>query len=282
MCVAVGYGITEGNGHGLLVADKFWSGTWTSAKLPTTDEEPYGPSPGQMVSCPAVGSCVAVGTENQQGGPIPADVLSDSKWQAITLPTPSNATFAGMESISCPTTTWCVAVGFMTDTAYNNAILVDTLSDGTWTSAEVGIGDATRMFAVSCDEVGSCVAVGRDGNAPPYGSAPVIASLTDGSWTVTQPAIGKNSGQLSGVSCSTAGTCVAVGTLYAGQAGNELPLAGTFNDGVWNRLKVAAPPNADQSGLLSASCPPSSACVAVGYDYSPANGSLPIAVNLRS
>jgi hypothetical protein len=76
---------------------------------------------------------------------------------------------------------------------------------------------------------------------------------------------------LSGVSCTSAVVCTAVGS-YRNGTGDTLPLAESWNGVTWTVQQVRAPAGGFDAELKSVSCTSPSACTAVG-DYS-TTGSL--------
>jgi hypothetical protein len=108
-CVAVGGAL--GNGP----AAALWNpstGAWTStAPVQPTKAEQFWSFNG--VSCPTASICVAVGDGNftssgNQYGPL-AEAWNGSTWSLMN--TNRVATLYGMDAVSCPTSTFCVAVG---------------------------------------------------------------------------------------------------------------------------------------------------------------------------
>jgi len=149
-----------------------------------------------------------------------------------------------------------------------------------WTSTEAqlpanaGTNPAATYGAVSCPSVGFCVAVGdyTDTSNYQYG---VIDVLSGSTWAATQAPEPANAGtdaettqyaHLYGVSCTSSGTCVAVGT-YRDAGGYNHGLIETMSGGSWAATKASEPSNsAFQSAYLeSVSCASRGACTAVGF-----------------
>jgi hypothetical protein len=110
-CVAAGgYEDSKSVNQGLLDTG---SGTrWNPAKAPVP--APYVAASLNSVACPSASSCVAIGYYNNTAG-LPGMVLTGSggTWQAITAPQPADSTSpdAGLYSVACPSTDFCIAVG---------------------------------------------------------------------------------------------------------------------------------------------------------------------------
>jgi hypothetical protein len=238
------------------------------------------------VSCPSATSCVAVGDNARgQAGWSAADE-ADGTWtwsRFETLPRPSLLPDL-LASVSCPTPTRCVAVGYAEDgyvpaswsTGYAitaSAMLVN--GSWTWTTpAELSAGTTgvDRLTSVSCPSQSECVAVGLD--VAQQGVA-TSASLGGASWSwssaqlVAPDPTGR--GELRGVSCPTPSVCVAVGDDDASHlgvpTGTGVTTLATLSSGRWTWSTEAPLPGAPGSvSLESVSCSDAMHCVAVGRD----------------
>lgn len=97
------------------------------------------------------------------------------------------------------------------------------------------------------------------------------AASADG-WAITPiPAPTVSGGQLSGVSCASSQTCVAVGSYY-GSSGYEQTLAEVRTNSGWS--VETTPGGGEDDGLASVSCPTTKDCIAVGTasNYQASNG----------
>lgn len=110
-CTVVGFYGNQSGSYALV--DTLAGGTWTPTELsppPTADPFPELVS----VSCAGAGSCVAVGDDQVSGygvdEPLVA-VSSGGSWTIAAGPETSGMTTASLTSVSCPSTTSCVAVG---------------------------------------------------------------------------------------------------------------------------------------------------------------------------
>jgi hypothetical protein len=230
------------------------SGTWTTTPTSTLIK-------GSSIAgtCAAVGSCVALETPSSDPGVAVLD-QSGTSWTSALVGGPPEAS---LNSVSC-STVLCVAIGGYR--SISGGMLSDFLEaqvDGAWT--EVGFPLANPYdfpAAVSC-QGSTCVLVSGDG----------VATSTDGvHWTTgTLPLpSGATAAQtmVSGVSCWTAGACVAVGS-----SGSDL-LAETLADGSWSDAVVAEPAGGSGGALRSVSCVSATACEAVGGVESSSDGPL--------
>jgi hypothetical protein len=280
-CVATG-----GNGYdGLLLTNS--GGSWAAVQTPSPanlGSEGFGVD---GVSCSSASQCVAVGSyedtaENEEGL-----LLTDSggSWTVAQAPLPANAADFGsgalsLSGVSCPSASQCVAVGGYqtTDGDLDRGLLL-TDSGGSWTAAQAPVpanyADDAGLDGVSCLSASQCVAVGSyEDTSGDY----VGLLLTDsgGSWTAAQAPLPANATSpdevsLTGVSCSSASQCVAVGT-YEGNAEYEGLLL-TDSGGSWTAAQAPLPANAETTANNSGSgaypfgvsCSSASQCVAVGY-----------------
>ena len=298
-CVAVGsYEDTNGVQQSLI--ETYSSGAWSPSEgaLPTNADATRGSSL-DAVSCPASGSCVAIGSYFDRDGNQQAfvDTLAHGAWAPVVVSLPPNAAAnpdAQLHGISCATTNSCVAVGtyHANDAAVERPALIEILSGSTWTPLEVplpsnaGSGD---LNGVSCPANGSCAAVGtynvmRDASGLIIeDTLPLVETLATGTWTPSEGAIpaaadtatlDAESVQFLGDFCDPTGLCQAVGT-YADSGGNQLPLVETRSGGTWMAGSSVLPSDAEGNGTFAAifavSCPPGEHCVAVG-NYLDGNG----------
>src|SRR5579864_945137 len=92
---------------------------------------------------------------------------------------------------------------------------------------------ASRLVAVSCTSAPACTAVGNYINST--GIQVTLAERSNGAnWSVqtTPPVVGAKSSELSGVACTSATSCTAVGS-YTNGTGTRLTLAEHWNGTSW-------------------------------------------------
>jgi hypothetical protein len=208
-----------------------------------------------------------------------------TSWETVSSGNGEQA-FNVLNNVSCASTTFCVAVGSSTYAPLQqNPIqtpLIETYNGRSWkvtTSPRVPVSPAPggELDGVSCPSQLFCVAVGYwtpSGNAF-YGapSQALIEIYHGGSWFVdaTSDALGPDDGsdQLTGVSCTSAAFCVAVGYHWPGSltGGNFETLVQSYNGSGWSLM--ASPQYAGnwQSFLDGVSCSSPSFCTAVGFAY---------------
>ena len=117
------------------------------------------------------------------------------------------------------------------------------------------------LYEVSCQDPGTCTAVGQDGN-----DEPMVDDETGATWAspteIPVTGTGEFSGELTGVSCTSAGNCTAIGVVDASQGLTVSETGGSW--GALGGLTVA------HGGYLSGiSCSAPGDCTAVGYDNTP-------------
>jgi hypothetical protein len=139
------------------------------------------------------------------------------------------------------------------------------------------LAPATALNGVSCPSASACTAVGQYFNRAGYWAA--LAEVRKGaSWAVQSapdPA-GSTGVTLSGVSCTAAGACTAVGS-YVDSAYHTVPLAEAWNGTAWTIQATPSPPGSTDSVLSAVSCTAASACTAVGYYIDSATDTVPLA-----
>jgi hypothetical protein len=176
------------------------------------------------ISCPKVGSCVAVGRFVAASGAwLPyVDVLANRTWKAKAVPGKGGFINVGLYGVSCVSMTECVAVG---------AASMNT--------------SPNPFCATNC------------------GEAPVVEELIGTKWTEsTPPSPSENVNPiLEGVSCWAIRQCVAVGTyFYSGFQGNVETLSGTK----WRWSRAAAPIGGIWAELNGVACASATSCHLVG------------------
>jgi hypothetical protein len=272
--------------------------SWTPVEggIPANaSSNPYS-SAGTGVSCPTASSCTAVGIYNLLTGTSvssTAELLTESggAWTATQAPLPPNAqtpasgvySDAGLNGISCSSSSSCVADGTYVDTTGNSQGMLLTLAGGSWTAVQAPLpADASTtnpgasLNGISCASASSCIAVGTYNDSTNKAHA-LLLTLNGGSWTAAAAPIPANSpdnqGDLFGISCSSPSACTAVGN-YSDSAGHSqgalLTLAGT----AWTAAEAPLPADAATNpftALSAVSCSSAATCVAAGDYYGPSS-----------
>jgi hypothetical protein len=131
------------------------------------------------------------------------------------------------------------------------------------------------LGGASCTSATACTAVGSYGIA---GALLTLAERWDGtSWTIqpTPNPTGAKGSSLSGVSCTSATVCTAVGN-YTNSGGTQLTLAERWDGTAWTIQPTPNPTGAADNRLFGVSCTSATACTAVG-SYASAGGLVTLA-----
>jgi hypothetical protein len=291
-CVAVG-SFQDADGAQQVLIETLSSGGWMPSEGALPANAGADPEASlKAVSCPAPGTCQALGTyvdgEGNQQGLI--DTLADGAWTPSQALLPANAAInpdAQLNAVACPSPTACVGVGSYdtNDTDIDQPPLIETLSGGSWTPLEgpLPAGSGSGMLnGVSCPSVRFCVAVGVYGvMTEPSGlvnqnTLPLVGTLASGRWTSGEGAIPNSADtnaldaetvEFLGVWCDPIGLCQAVGT-FADGTGGQQALLETLSGGTWTVGSTSLPADADGDGafaeLRSVSCQAEQPCLAVG------------------
>ena len=242
-----------GDHYGPAVAEGWDGHHWTAEPFPEHGQTAYAFG----VACPSNGHCDAVG----QGdfGPLAAD-WNGTAWTSVPadrVPTTASSTLA---SVSCSSSTSCVAVGTLINQGYG---LVERFDGHSWT-VDAGGAIAGELRSVSCPVASSCMAVGAryvDNDVV------LISEHSNGSrWsalTIPTPAHSDYGVSLASVSCVNASDCMAVGSLAAPPRTNNVPatFAEHWNGARWSIVATPATPNAN---LRAVSCFAVNSCTTVG------------------
>jgi hypothetical protein len=251
-CVAIGGGLfTSGGGVSRLT--ELWNGsTWTSQSTPS----PAGTDSLQFlgVSCVHPTFCMQVGYYGYD--PL-IERWNGKTWTMMTTPAPTGEGYQNtLGSVSCSSTTSCLAVGTNSGGSTPVTTFVDSWNGTAWTllSAPGPEYDA----ALACTSSTSCEAVSGNGDIP------ATAEGWNGTAWTTQPVplpAGTNLSALTSVWCGSATDCVAVGDY---RHDRTRPLAEAWDGTAWTMMPVGYIPNLKTADLSGVSCGSASDCTAVG------------------
>jgi hypothetical protein len=263
-------------------------GTWAPYRLslpPTAGRDQQTALWGMV--CPALTSCVAVGSNSYYGTSTTSgttaesramiQTLADGTWTPVEAPLPADAAETGDHAelyyLACTALDACTAVGSYTDTRGSTQALIATLANGTWTPAKAPLpGDAAAhqnatLYGITCTGPGACIAVGRY-TGPGGIRQGLIETMTNGTVIPARaPNLPRRNGaELSGITCTVPGSCIAVGDYTT--AGGSAGLIETLAHGIWTSAAAPLPANATRTGqivyLNEVACATMSYCVAVG------------------
>jgi hypothetical protein len=202
------------------------------------------------VSCSSPGACTAVGSSvNSAGSTVAlAERWNGRTWAMLPLANPRGALAGGLSAVSCPSRNACTAVG---------GTLIERWNGRSW-AIQRNASPASDLDGVSCWNPRGCVAVGESGAGTPFAER-----WRGHRWSrQSVPDVGGEEDGFSGVSCTSASACMAVGFDITDSSGDSLTLAESWDGHVWS---VQNNPDAGESDQLSAvSCVSPTSCTAVG------------------
>jgi hypothetical protein len=261
-CTAVGFDKASGDVTQGLV-ETLSDGTWTPSAVPDVSSK-KGVAALAAVSCPALGTCVAVGFASSAAGALTPVVgtLAGGRWDPVKSTLPDDAittASATLNDVSCPAAGTCVATGWYSNEGGHRNGYVATLANGTWTATSALLPKdaapeqysstaSTYLAAVACTGIGACVAPGQYRDARGQTRA-FIDTLSGGAWTATAaplPADAAATGQVAGlwaIGCPAPGTCVAAGH-YIERDGEPRYLTETLSGGAWTASALSLPADA--------------------------------------
>ena len=236
--------------------------SWVAVVTPA----PAGATTWQLsdVSCSSQMNCEAVGSQSlSTGNAVLAEMRSSSGWEIWSTPEPSGAVSAAFNGISCVAAVRCMAVGDYSD-GTTSLPLSEVLNGGytlRTTPSPAGAASA-QLAAVSCAAAAACTAVGSYSDGT---NTLMLAERWNGhSWTIQSvPApAGAVYSELSGISCTSATACTAVGDYSAGTG--TLTLAEAWDGTGWTVQTTPNPSGSVSSQLIDVSCASATSCTAVG------------------
>ena len=274
-CAAVGFYI-NGSESELPLAER-WNGTeWTVQTIP-------GPTGGKSdelhdVSCVSSSECVAVGSYlNSTSVTVPlAERWNGTEWTVQTIPSPTGAKESSLRSVSCASSSECIAVGSYLNSSAVTVPLAERWNGTAWTVQTIPSPAGAKrssLRSVSCAATHACTAVGYYTSSSNT-EIPLAERWNGTEWTIqTTPTLVAAEANLGGVSCSASTECIAVGA----SSSTISTLSERWNGTEWALEAmpwVETPPGFGGASLVSVSCSSSKACAAVGSRVWTAGGSL--------
>ena len=255
MCMAVGASLDPDSKEDVALAEEWNGRKWQELATPAVAAS----SELSDVSCLTATFCMAVGSEFIMvtapctGTCILALTWNGSTWQQAG--TPGNG---GLSAVSCVNAASCVAVSGSQAMAW----------DGTaWTPLMLAQpGTARRSLpGIACLSGTACMAAGAYSTSD-GASLPLAEQWNGSTWRVRRtPGPGDAFNGLSGVSCTSAARCMAVGNRI-NDSDVQVTLAERWDGRRW--LVLPAPsPGPNLNVLNGISCPTAANCMAVGYYY---------------
>ena len=221
------------------------------------------------VSCASPSMCMAVGWGNVYVGISPVAARWDGEsWTAEAVPKPAGGDTWGLNGVSCPSVTMCVAVGsgYSSGPDPQRVPLFEQWNGVKWQSMPVAPPNELGViypWDVSCPSANECVAVGytlQDGV-----DMPLVARWEGVAWSLAAPsmdAVGTRSVELNAVSCPVTHECVAVGQDW--NYGHQRMIALRIDEQRITKMDPVDPPSAVETSLYDVSCWAAGQCAALG------------------
>ena len=271
-CQAVGAYQATDNLTYLLIMTTHDGAAWTSTVPMPADYSGDGNL--TSVTCASALSCQAVGyyASIRPGQPyVPVFLRTMDAGLTWSLPLttyPADAdSSTAVSDVDCGSVTSCHAVGQYTDIHVVYRTLIYTYDGTSWTPVvatdPVDLGTQATLYRIDCASATSCKAAGY--YKDDQGALRALVESWDGTqWSVTTlpSAIAGRLLLLTAVSCSSAISCVAVGSEGVGtSAAFAMTLSGT----TWSAATLPGPVDqGSYSILVDASCPSDATCQAIG------------------
>ena len=248
LCFAAGF--ASKNTREVPLVERWNGSRWTIQATPT----PRGTASVLLgISCASASRCVAVGSSSKPGGFVTlAEVWNGSRWSIHATPSPRSG--GEFNAVWCLSRDDCMAVGNGISARFNGR---------KWSLIKLGFpGGPADLTSISCTRANACYA---DGGFFLDGVQNAVAEFWNGDrWRVQDAPISTSfdSAVFSGISCTTATNCTAVGSYHDPVDGNRA-LAEDFSLR-WQDQSPMPFSGVLAVGLSSVSCASLNACVTVG------------------
>ncbi|HEV3310758.1 MAG TPA: hypothetical protein VG815_09590, partial [Chloroflexota bacterium] len=264
-CFAVGFYAVALSGYRPLV--EHWNGrAWKVERVPLPAESHLVSTVLDAIACPSRKLCMAVGT--YQSGPIYGERTLVEKWNGrawavMVARNPNKAghskgVLGGLNGVSCPSVSFCIAVGDSFDPSLPFiGTLVERWNGSHWrlmhspnTSKRKHLVQVS-LEAVSCTSRSQCVATGfsdKNGRASkglPWHAVATLAERWNGKkWSIMHTRnrnLGRNfAGSLPGVACLRRDDCIAVGGFQRPDFGSST-LVERWDGATWRAMRSPNP-----------------------------------------
>jgi hypothetical protein len=260
-CVAVGSYFDDSSKAQVPLAAA-WSGrAWRVQPTPAPAGTNYSHLDG--VSCVRPTFCSAVGTDvlTSDRWITLAEIWRGTRWVIQKTPPLTSLKFNSLRSVSCTSSTDCMAAGSTNDQA-----LIEHWNGVKWARQHAprpAGSKSSLLYGVSCVARDWCMAAGYY-QSPSNGIQAFSELWTGRHWSI-RPAkrIPGSATQFLGISCTSQLNCTAAG-VYGDLESQNDPLAEYWNGKVWTTQPVPHPKEQPDSSLTAVSCSTASACTATG------------------
>lgn len=243
----------------------------------------HGLQAADAIACSAP-TCVTVGGS---ASGLLADELGGGAWRPLPVHGPRAPYGEALDSVACIANGRCFAVGITqvqttrtcsdganTVYCYANVPVVESLRDRRWraflprTGSRAAVPPNARS-AVACGGPHLCVAIF------PNATGGVASIWRGGAWTRPSrlPLDGRPGAELTALSCTASGTCLAVGSYLRG--GRRVALALLRVRSGWH-LSTPAPTRLRATYFADVACAQTGGCIAVGGQTSAAGREAPL------
>jgi hypothetical protein len=272
-CIAVGQALNSAEATVPLV--ERWNGaSWTPSEI-------LADVTLEAVSCTSSTSCIAVGSNvNFEGKVVPVtENWNGTAWTWKNPPAPKSSMASHLDGISCTSSTSCIAAGGFENTSKKKLPLAESWNGTAWAVQEPASptgAESSELSGVSCASSSACIAAGGFENNLGK-NVPLAESWNGTAWTVQEPPspTGAKSSYLTGVSCTSSTTCMAVGH-FENSAGKIVPLAESWNGTAWTVQEPPLPAEGLAGTLYGISCVSATTCMASGW-FGKSGSVLPLA-----
>jgi hypothetical protein len=263
-CLAIGSDVLPHH-VGIILGEfaEIWNGSrWTVHQVPNGTGKVFL----EAVKCRSARWCVAVG--GIQGGSPPgsqvpvADTWNGRTWKQVRLPLPAGATSGTLAAVACSGTAACTAIGESANKSEVQSMLAERWNGSAWKVQPIPAptGGGADLEGVACPTVHACRAVGFDNQG-------LLTEFWNGSSWAAQPApvpAGTTLQYMSAISCTSAGSCEAVGGYESESNLDWYTLAEVWNGSRWRVQATPAVSGATSAALSAVSCVSATDCEAAG------------------
>jgi len=200
-----------------LAGTAVWDG---SAFVPTNSNDPDLTD----LSCVSASFCMGVSRSGSDGR-----VWDGSGWWSpVGIPHAYNNGYAAWRSVSCTSTTDCLAVGFFEKEDMFSNVAIAARWDGTgWRATSLPFTGDGALGAVSCAGAFECVALGTAEVGTPATFQQVALGWNGSQWITATDPPRPTGARYNAIGCSPDRQCLAVGS--AGTPGAYEPLAASYD-----------------------------------------------------
>ncbi len=201
------------------------------------------------------------------GGSAAAATAAAPHWTLVSTPDTSSTARNVLSGVSCPSDSFCEAVGYYFSGAANQTRVLRW--NGTkWAKAsspDVSTAEDNVLTAVSCPDTKFCMAVGYYQHGTAQQTLTLRWNGTKWAKVSSPDSSAARDNDLAGVSCTSASLCMAVGHYENSTTGQTLVLK--WNGTKWSKMASPDSGTANDNILSGVSCSTTSFCMAAGYNY---------------